>query len=311
MRKLKKWQWAAIAVVALLFVGAISSGTNHKAAQTTPTDAAAQSAVTSTTQTTGSVSDPPMQTVHRHRATSRRRKHPAVLVGALPASTASVDAVQSQPRPGSCHARGAGQFSLPDPRCTPGAVNPAVTQATIDRTICVTGWTKTVRPSESITEPEKAASMAAYGDEGSMGSYEYDHLIPLELGGAANDPRNLWPEPGGVANPKDSVENALREAVCDGRMPLRRAQHIVATDWVAWARRRSVEGTPRTSSTSITRTAPVRAPAPAPPPGPPSSLPTVHPGAYCSPNGARGLTVAGTPMICGPASDGRDRWHHS
>jgi hypothetical protein len=115
-------------------------------------------------------------------------------------------------------------------------VNPAVTQATIDQTICVSGWTVTVRPTESVTEPEKRASMEAYGDRGSIHDYEYDHLVALELGGAVNDPRNLWPQPGGSPNPKDSVENALHRMVCDGLMPLRRAQHIIATGWVAWAK---------------------------------------------------------------------------
>jgi hypothetical protein len=115
-------------------------------------------------------------------------------------------------------------------------VNPAVTQATIEQTICVSGWTATVRPPESVTDSEKRASMLAYGDSGPTSSYEYDHLIPLELGGAVNDPRNLWPEAGGSPNPKDSVENALRRMVCDGQMRLVRAQQIVARGWVAWAR---------------------------------------------------------------------------
>ncbi|GAA3956386.1 hypothetical protein GCM10022384_06960 [Streptomyces marokkonensis] len=35
----------------------------------------------------------------------------------------------------------------------------------------------------------------------------------------------------------------------------------------------------------------------------------VHPGSYCSPPGAAGVTKRGTPMVCGPGSDGRDRWH--
>lgn len=124
-------------------------------------------------------------------------------------STASAQVVQRQPPPGSCHAIGSGLYERPDPHCTPGAVNPAVTQATIGSTICRTGWTRTVRPSESITQPEKFANMDAYGDGRSASSYEYDHDVPLELGGAVNDPRNLWPEPdysmrsGFYVNPKD------------------------------------------------------------------------------------------------------------
>ena len=36
------------------------------------------------------------------------------------------------------------QVDLPDPRLTPGALNPGVTQESIGDTICVAGWTRTV-----------------------------------------------------------------------------------------------------------------------------------------------------------------------
>ncbi len=125
----------------------------------------------------------------------------------------------------SCHASGSGLSQLPDRRCTPGAANPAVTQATISSTICRSGWTATVRPPERVTEPEKLASLRAYGESGAS-RYEYDHLVPLELGGAVNDPRNLWPEPdygtrqGFYLNPKDKLESALKHLVCEGRLTL-------------------------------------------------------------------------------------------
>jgi hypothetical protein len=147
--------------------------------------------------------------------------------------------VQHQPSAGSCRAVGAGLYERPDPRCTPGAVNPAVTQGTIDATICRSGWTATVRPRVSVTEPEKLASMSAYAVRGAASRYEYDHDVPLELGGAVNDARNLWPEPdyrGGSSfyrNPKDRLENALHRLVCDGQMGLARAQRIIAGNWVA------------------------------------------------------------------------------
>jgi hypothetical protein len=80
-------------------------------------------------------------------------------------STASDSVVEPQPPAGSCHAIGSGLYSRPDPRCTPGTLNPQVTQATIGRTICRSGWTSTIRPPESITEPEKFASMRAYDHE--------------------------------------------------------------------------------------------------------------------------------------------------
>ena len=126
-----------------------------------------------------------------------------------------------------------GPYSLPDRHCTPGAVSPAVTQANISSTICRSGYTESVRPSESITEREKEASLAAYGDRGPLGEFEYDHLIPLELGGATNDPRNLWPELGSAPNPKDQVEDRLRDMVCAGQLRLAQAQREIAVNWVA------------------------------------------------------------------------------
>jgi hypothetical protein len=155
----------------------------------------------------------------------------------LPLSAASNFVVQRQPAPGSCHAIGSGLNSRPDPRCTPGALNPQVTQGTIYRTICARGWTTTVRPPESITEQEKRASMAAYGDRLPIWNYEYDHFVPLELGGATNDRRNLWPEPGATPNRKDAVEHWLRQQVCEGQMTLSQAQRAIVSNWVAIARR--------------------------------------------------------------------------
>ena len=77
--------------------------------------------------------------------------------------------------------------------------------------------------------------MTAYGDAGPISSYEYDHFVPLELGGAVNDPRNLWPEPGASPNPKDAVEDALNRTVCDGQMTLAQAQRAITTNWIALA----------------------------------------------------------------------------
>ncbi len=199
------------------------------------------------TGSTGAVSSPAVastasstQTRGAHRRSHRKAKRGSP--GRLVYSTASAQVVQPQPAAGSCHAIGHGRYSRPDPRCTPGALNPAVTQTTIGQTICVPGWSETVRPPESVTETEKARSLAAYGDSGSLHDYEYDHFIPLELGGAVNDPRNLWPEPGASPNPKDSVEDALRRQVCEGQTTLTRAQHAIAANWIKLAGASSTPG---------------------------------------------------------------------
>jgi hypothetical protein len=130
---------------------------------------------------------------------------------------------------GQCRIRAAADGQpLPDRACTPGAIDPAVTQANIRSTICTPGYTATVRPPAAQTDKWKKASEANYGVSGSAG--EYDHLVSLELGGA-NATSNLWPEPGSIPNPKDAVESRLHEEVCNGELTLATAQAAIASDW--------------------------------------------------------------------------------
>jgi hypothetical protein len=107
---------------------------------------------------------------------------------------------------------------------TPGVLNPEVTQATIASTICVRGWTRTVRPPSEYTSKLKLEQMRAYRLAGSARDFQEDHLISLELGGHPTDPRNLWPEPYPRAADVDRIENELNGAVCSGRMSLDEAQ---------------------------------------------------------------------------------------
>ncbi|MFE7191437.1 hypothetical protein [Kitasatospora sp. NPDC057541] len=138
---------------------------------------------------------------------------------------------------GGAHAATCSQsyLPLPDPRCTPGSYNGAVTQATIGSTICVAGWTATVRPPTSYTNPLKAQGIVDYGySDTNMADYEEDHLVPLELGGAPRDPGNLWPEPhSGTKNSstKDGVETKLKNAVCGGVITLAAARTAIRTNW--------------------------------------------------------------------------------
>jgi hypothetical protein len=130
----------------------------------------------------------------------------------------------------------------PDPALTPGALNPDVTQATIGSTICVSGWTATIRPPSSYTSPLKVEQIAEYGyTDTSTADYEEDHLIPLELGGAPADPRNLWPEPDTATLPdgrdagagvKDRLETSLKREVCAGQITLAAAQAEIGIHWV-------------------------------------------------------------------------------
>ena len=131
------------------------------------------------------------------------------------------------------------QSALPDPTRTPGAVNPAVTQGTIRSTICVSGWTRTVRPSSQYTSKLKREQLRAlgYADQ-RPGDYHEDHLVPLSLGGSPDDVRNLWPEPLTVSGgwspaKKDRLENALNRLVCAGRLSLADARAAIAADWIS------------------------------------------------------------------------------
>jgi hypothetical protein len=114
------------------------------------------------------------------------------------------------------------------------ALNPDVTQATIATTICVSGWTATVRPPSSYTSSLKVQQLAAYGyADQNPRDYEEDHRVPLELGGAPNDTSNLSPELGASPNPKDSAENSARSEVCAGRVTLRQEQVAFIAVWLA------------------------------------------------------------------------------
>ncbi|MCQ9178656.1 hypothetical protein KMT30_06350 [Streptomyces sp. IBSBF 2953] len=148
--------------------------------------------------------------------------------------------VQQQPAAGSCHYRYEKGEPLEDPKCTPGAISPAVTQANLKSTICRKGgYTSGIRPSAYVTGKEKKLNAASYGYTGRMADAEYDHLISLQLGGDPNDPRNLWVEPAdpghrtgaGVNNKKDPVETKLHTAVCSGKITLAQAQQAIVTDW--------------------------------------------------------------------------------
>jgi hypothetical protein len=115
-----------------------------------------------------------------------------------------------------------------DKACTPGAVFP---QATVDQ-ICVRGYAHSVR---DVPYEVKKQAYEEYGVyHRYKGEYEVDHLVSLELGGS-NDIANLWPE---AADPrpgfheKDKVENYLHQEVCAGRIPLKKAQWLIADDWM-------------------------------------------------------------------------------
>jgi hypothetical protein len=116
---------------------------------------------------------------------------------------------------------------LPDPKITPGALNPKVRQSTIKKTICKSGWTKTIRPPTGYTNALKIQQMVLYEETGSPSEYEEDHFVPLELGGAPRNPKNLWPEPRSQSMLSDPLETQLKRKVCKGLMKLAKARATI------------------------------------------------------------------------------------
>jgi hypothetical protein len=158
----------------------------------------------------------------------RRAVVAVVAVSLLPFGAATV-AEASTTRAARCHVSADGR---PDKACTPGVFNPDVTQATIRSTICVPGWTRSVRPPASYTDTLKRQQIIEYGYiDTNPRHYEEDHLVPLALGGAPRDPKNLWPELGASPNPKDKDEFDLYKKVCAGSMTLDTARTAILAKW--------------------------------------------------------------------------------
>ena len=128
----------------------------------------------------------------------------------------------------------AGAFA---PALAEEVLNPDVTQQNISTNICVSGYTKVIRPSTSYTNGVKKLLMKRSGlDLAEMRSYELDHIIPLTLGGHPRNPKNLmlqkWEGEDG-AKVKDKLEVRLNKLVCSGKVDLREAQADIYYDWQA------------------------------------------------------------------------------
>lgn len=140
-----------------------------------------------------------------------------------------------------CHTGTSHGYLVPDPGCTPGGVNPSVTEEVLRSP----AWrTRCLRNCQS-SEAQKHVAYGWYGfrkakgNSGEQQVCELDHLVPLELGGA-DGLGNIWPEcgPDGAVldnrdfKIKDRVESYLAEQVRAGRMPLATAQRGIAEDWM-------------------------------------------------------------------------------
>lgn len=115
----------------------------------------------------------------------------------------------------------------------PGRVDQHVRQSNIDKTICVKGYTATVRPHNDYTKRLKLKQIKEFGLPGTAADYYEDHLISLELGGDPKDPKNLFPQPIAESKKKDVIEDKLHDLVCSKQITLSEAQRAIAKDWQA------------------------------------------------------------------------------
>ena len=101
---------------------------------------------------------------------------------------------------------------IPDHARTPGALNADVTQENLQQTVCVVGWTDSIRPSKSYIRKLRREQMRELGQPGTA-SYHEDHIVPLCAGGHPSDARNLWPQRlRGKWN--DNDKSQLERSVC-------------------------------------------------------------------------------------------------
>lgn len=163
----------------------------------------------------------------------KKRVITTLIVGATLASAIAL-------KPASCHWHYNGLTDLQDPSCTPGEVDPHLTQAII---CSPTFRTSTVR-NQTTSEAQKASTYNAYGvphpknNIGPSQVCELDHLISLENGGA-DTIKNIFPQCSATYSgwqglgfrDKDKIENRVHAEICSGRITLEEGQKCLATDW--------------------------------------------------------------------------------
>ena len=150
------------------------------------------------------------------------------------------------PPTGKCKVRTKGKFVFPDPSCTPGAVNPHLTDAILQDPEFGTGCER----DKATSATEKKQTYGWYDITKPTNNAEphmiceLDHLISIELGGA-DTLDNIWPQCGPkgakgenrLFKQKDQVENWLAQMIRDGTMSKKEAQQGIADDWTQYAAR--------------------------------------------------------------------------
>lgn len=180
-----------------------------------------------------------------------------LLCGALGASEVlaqaplpGIDQKASQPlattaadhAPGSCHVRKAADgYQLPDPACSPGAINPTLRAAILLNPAFRTGMVR-----DKLTSAAAKAKVYVWygivppkGNVGQNQTCEMDHVVDLATGGA-DSLDNIWPECGPSNVPVGQREFKIKDRFAEHDvMRLFKAnpanladlQHRIAQDW--------------------------------------------------------------------------------
>jgi hypothetical protein len=97
--------------------------------------------------------------------------------------------------------------------------------------LCTPGYSDSIRPPAAYTTTLKRSQIARWHLKGTIADYEEDHLLPLSMGGAPVDPKNLWPQPWPEAKRKDKAERSLHQLVCAKTITPARARRQILKDW--------------------------------------------------------------------------------
>jgi hypothetical protein len=151
----------------------------------------------------------------------------------------------------------------------------------------------------------KIKQIGQYGySDTKTSSYEEDHLISLELGGAPADARNLWPEPYSAsladgrptgAHTKDGFETKLKDEVCAGTITLAQGQADIGDHWVHAYYGIALTSSPANPAATTAPTAHVTAP-----PTTHATAPPATPVVTAPPIASLSVSITSLPASVGP-----------
>lgn len=121
-----------------------------------------------------------------------------------------------------------------DRRCAPGRLNPAVAGHTA-QTICSRAWVASADELHRATITRDRL-LIEYQLPGSPLTYVVAHVIPVQDGGSATSPANLYPLPlngWGGEHTQTVVSDRLHAKICSGKITVAQAARILRGDWLA------------------------------------------------------------------------------